>query len=125
MREQATKLKSVESALSESKGEFDLFALFLREDAPDKWDLLVSADWALKDKKAAMGLILSEVQKVLNQQEQLMLSRLIILNKDDAALGAIHRAMQVEHGLAEITDSNFFGLAIKHAYLITSKKHEA
>jgi hypothetical protein len=31
--------------------------------------------------------------------------------------------MHVEHGLAEISDSNFFGLAIKHAYLITSKQN--
>jgi len=30
--------------------------------------------------------------------------------------------MHVKHGLAEISDSNFFGLAIKHAYLITSQR---
>ena len=51
-----------------------------------------------------------------------MLSRIIILGKDDAALSVLHRTIHVEHGLAEISDSNFFGLAIKHAYLITSKQ---
>jgi hypothetical protein len=37
-------------------------------------------------------------------------------------LDALHKAMQTEHGMTEIQDSNFFGLQIKHAYLITSKR---
>lgn len=122
MREQAEKLQKVEKELSDSKGQFELFALFLREDAPNKWDLLISADWARENKKDAINCILKEVRKVLSDQELLMLSRLIILDKDDMALKALHGAITAEHGLAEISDSNFFGLAIKHAYLITSKK---
>ena len=122
MREQAEKLRAVEKKLSESKGRFDLFALFLREDAPNKCDLLISADWARHDKKKDLNEIIKEIQSVLTQQERLMLSRIIILGKDDAALNALHGAIHVEHGLAEISDSNFFGLTIKHAYLITSKR---
>ena len=37
------KLASVEREVSSEKGDFRLFALFLREDAQDRWDLLVSA----------------------------------------------------------------------------------
>ncbi len=122
MREQAIKLQKVECELSDSKGQFELFALFLREDAPNKWDLLISADWARDDKKNSINLIIQEIKKVLNDQEMLMLSRLIILDKDDDAIKAFHGAMHVEHGLAEISDSNFLGLAIKHAYLITSQR---
>jgi len=122
MKEQVEKLRKVEKNLSESKGQFELFGLFLREDSPEKWDLLISADWARHNKKASINIIIEEIRKVLTDQELLMLSRLIILNKDDAALKAIHQAMRVEHGLAEISDSNFFGLAIKHAYLITSQR---
>lgn len=48
--------------------------------------------------------------------------RVVVLEQDDAALKALHSAVHVEHSLAEISDSNFFGLSIKHAYLITSKK---
>ena len=125
MREQAEKLRDIEKELSESKGQFELFALFLREDAPNKWDLLISADWARKDKKAAINCIVEEIRKVLSDQELLMLSRLIILDKDDMALKALHGEMNVEHGLAEISDSNFLGLAIKHAYLITSKRESS
>ena len=122
MKEQAEKLQIVEKNLSESKGHFELFALFLREDSPDKWDLLISADWARADKKASINRIIKEIKKVLSDYEMLMLSRIIILDKDEEVVKAIHQAMKVEHGLAEITDTNFFGLSIKHAYLITSQK---
>ena len=121
MREQIEKFQTVEKSLSESKGRFELFALFLREDSPNKWDLLISADWSRADKKASINTIVEEIRKILSNQEILMLSRIIILDKDDAALKAIHKAKQVEHGLAEISDSNFFGLAIKRAFLITSR----
>jgi hypothetical protein len=122
MRVQAEKLQKVEEKLSKEKGEFELFALFLREDAPNKWDLLISSDWARENKKEAINFILKEIRKELSDQELLMLSRIIILDKDNPALQAIHSAMHVEHGLAEISDSSFFGLEIKHAYLITSKR---
>jgi hypothetical protein len=122
MKEQAEKLQIVEKNLSESKGHFELFALLLREDSPDKWDLLISADWARADKKASINTIIKEIRKVLSDHELLMLSRIIILDKDEEVVKAIHQAMKVEHGLAEITDTSFFGLSIKHAYLITSQK---
>ena len=122
MRKQVEKLQNVEKSLSVSKGQFELFALFLREDSPNKWDLLISSDWARADKKASINIIIKEIRKVLTDQDLLMLSRIIILDKDDAALKALHQAMRVEHGLSEILDSNFLGLAIKHAYLITSQR---
>jgi len=122
MRDQVEKFQNVEKSLSESKGPFELFALFLREDSPNKWDLLISADWARADKKASINIIVEEIRKVLSDQELLMLSRIIILDKDDATLKAIQKAMHVEHGLAELSDNNFLGLAIKHAYLITSRR---
>jgi hypothetical protein len=121
MREQAEKLRDIEKELSESKGPFELFALFLREDASEKWDLVVSSDWARENKKEAIDTIVGKIRSIFTDEEMLMLSRLIVLEKDDVALKAIHSAMHVEHGLAEVSDSNFFGLEIKHAYLITSK----
>jgi len=125
MKEQVAKFQKVEKHLSESKGQFELFALFLRENSPDKWDLLISAEWASANKKASIDTIIKETRKELTDQEFLMLSRIIILDKDDVALKSIHQAVQVKHGLSEISDSNFSGLSIKHAYLITSQKKVA
>lgn len=122
MKEQAEKLIAVEKELSQSKGPFELFALFLREEAPNRWDLVVSSDWARQDEKAAIDLLASKIRTVFTDQEMVMLSRLVVLDKDETSLNAVHNAMQIEHGLAELSDREFFGLAIKRAYLITSKK---
>ncbi len=122
MKELAEKLRDIEIELSKENGDFELFALFLREDAPDKWDVIMSAEWARNDKKAALNSIVEKIQSSLSAEETVKLSRIIILNKDDEALNALQGAIRVEHSLSEISDSNFMGLAIKHAYLITSMR---
>lgn len=122
MREQIKKLQDVEKTLCEEKGPFEFFALFLREDAPEKWDLIISSDWAREDKKAAMELVIEKVASVFEDSEILMLSRLIILAKDDdSGFKALNRALHVDHGLIELSDCVIFGVSIKHAYLITSQ----
>ena len=121
MKEVAEKLKAKEQSMAEEKGPFALFALFLREDAPDKWDLVVAAEWINENKEIALKYIAKNIQDTLSQDELLSLSRIVIIDESNPALKAFHRAMQVEHTMAEIRDSNFFGLQIKHAYLITSK----
>lgn len=124
MKKQAEKLVQIEKDLSDTNGPFELFALFLREDAPNKWDLLVSSDWARKDKKKAIAETIKRVREVFTDDEMLMLSRMIILEKDNPALEAFGQAIKVEHGVFEVKESNFFGIAIKHAYLITSQRSE-
>ncbi len=52
----------------------------------------------------------------------LKLSRIVIIEPNDPALETMHRATQVEHGEAELKDCNFFGLQLKHAFIITSKR---
>lgn len=122
MKEIAEKLKGYEVTMANEKGPFDLFALFLREDAPGKWDLVVAADWIEKNKEKSFKYIAGVVQKALTKEELLKLSRIVLIDGNNPALEAMHRAMHVEHGIAEIQDSNFFGLQIKHAYLITSRR---
>jgi len=122
MKEIAEKLKEQEQVMAKEKGPFDLFALFLREDASGKWDLVVAAEWIEKNKQEALKYISDILKKTLSQTELVKLSRISIIDESNPALGALQSAMSVEHGMADIKDSNFFGLQIKHAYLITSKR---
>jgi len=124
MRELVEKFKQLEKIMAKEKGPFDLFALFLREDAPGKWDIVVAAKWIEKSKEAAYKYIADIVQKELSGEELLKLSRISIIDESNPALEVVQKAMQIEHGIAEIKDSNFFGLQIKHAYLITSQRRE-
>ena len=117
------KMISIERDISTEKGDFSLFALFLREDAEDKWDFVVSAPWLEKHKKEGIEYLARKLQTNLDQNELLTISKIVLIDRDNPALDAIHRAIRAEHSGIEVKDSNFFGLQIKHAYIITSKKN--
>jgi hypothetical protein len=116
------KMMSMEKKVSSEKGEFSLFALFLREDAENKWDIVVSSPWLEKNKKEGIKYLAKQLKENLDQTELLSISRIVSIEEGNPALESIHRAVMTEHNNVEIKDSNFFGLQIKHAYIITSKK---
>lgn len=120
MKQLVEHMVKVEQALSERRGAFNLFALFLRDDAPGKWDLLIAAPWAEKDKLDTLRDVATELQRTLDKKELLQLSRIVVLDDKNPALRAFQQAFHVEHGTTEIQNSNLFGLQIRHAYLITS-----
>jgi len=122
MKQIIEKLVSLERDIASEKGEFSLFALFLREDAEDKWDLLASAPWLETDKRESLEYLVNQLRSRLKTQELLALSRIVLLEKGNPVLEAIHNAIRVKHGMAEVRDSIFFGVPIKQAYLITSER---
>lgn len=125
MKQLVEKLVPLEHDISADKGGFALFALFLREDAQDRWDLVVSAPWIEANKKKALDYLVNQLQPRLEPRELLSISRIVLIDKDNPALESIHKAIRVEHGTTEVMNSNFFGLQIKHAYIITSKRESA
>jgi hypothetical protein len=116
MKAIADKLRGLERKLSDEKGPFDLFALFLREDAPDVWDLVVAANWIDEAPSRAVAEISKRVRGVLGPTSITRLSRVVHVAMDNPAIGAISSAVSVEHGIAEVRSSNFFGMQIKHAF---------
>jgi hypothetical protein len=116
------KFAKLESDVSTARGDFALFALFLREDAPDRWDLMISAPWASADQKAALDYLVNRIKSDLGPDDLTQLSRIVFLDPTDAAVQSLNQAVRVEHGSFEVRDSNFFGLPIKHAFIITSKR---
>ena len=120
MKDLINKFVNIEKELSEDKGSFSLFALFLREDAPGVWDLVVAAPWLYLDKQEGIRIISEAIRYKLSQEELKKLSRIVIIDRENPALEGLHQAIQTEHFSIEVKDSNFFGLQIKHAFLITS-----
>ena len=114
------KLASLERTIAQEKGDFSLFGLFLREEAQDKWDLLTSAPWLQADKKEGLKYLAEQVRSTLDGDELLSISRIVILEKGDPTLEAIHRAVKVKHGKVEVRNSNFSGVQITHACISTS-----
>ena len=116
------KLQAQETQIVAEKGRFNLFALFLRDNAPaNKWDLLVSADWAQQDKYAAIRYLAERLQSTLTPEELVALARIVVIRKENPALLEIYRQIQVEHGCVEMHHASFFGHDINHAYFISSQ----
>ena len=118
------KLAELESNVAAEKGSFALFALFLREDVPDRWDLIVAAPWAIADQKTALDYLVEKIKSDLGPEELTLLSRIVFVDPSDTAVQSLNRAITIEHGRVEIRDTSFFGLPVKHAYIITSKRLE-
>ncbi len=122
MKELLGKFVELERSLSQEKGDFSLFALFLREDASDKWDLIVAAPWIEAHRKEALAYITTQIQQLFNSEELVRLSRVVLVDQSNPAIEAINQAIKCRHGQNEVRDSDFFGLQIKHAYVITSQR---
>ena len=125
MKQMIEKLASLERDIASEKGEFSLFALFLREDADGKWDLLASAPWLDANNRKSLDYLANQLRARLDTQELLSLSRIVLLEKDNPVLEAIHTEIKVRHGMTEVRDSLAFGVPIKHAYIITSARENA
>jgi hypothetical protein len=124
-RELSEKFRELESRIAEEKGGFALFALFMREDAPDRWDLIVSAPWVGSDKRNAVDYFVTQIKSRLGERDLTNLARIVVVDPHDAAVEALNRAVQIEHGGVEVRDSNFFGLPVKQAFIITSRRPPA
>jgi hypothetical protein len=90
---------------------------FLREDAPDVWDLVVAAKWVEEDRPAALADISRRVRDSLRADEITKISR-VVVERTAPALKALASAVSTEHAIAEVANSTFFGLSIRHAFLI-------
>jgi hypothetical protein len=121
MKDLAEKLARLERTLSQEKGVFNLFALFLREDAPDVWDLVVAAKWIEADRPAALLEISKRVRAFLSADEITKIARVVVVQRTNPALKAITSAISLDQGVGEVANSTFFGLAIRHAFIITAQ----
>ena len=119
--------KNIEMEISKEKGAFSLFALVLREDSQEKWDLLISAPWLLNDqneipqKKSILFYFVDKISKIdkslLNE-----LSRIILLLPNDPFVTNMNSIVKAEHKMTEFRSCTFNNIYIKHAFIITSQK---
>ena len=75
------KLRLVMDEVTEEKGPFTLFGLFLREDAPNKWDLVVSAPWLEHGKLKALGEFAEKLAVGVGEQAVMELSRIVTVSQ--------------------------------------------
>ncbi len=67
MMEYVRQLEKVASTIEATRGPFTLFGLFMREDAPGRWELVASAPWLEKGKLFALGKLVEAVSEELGR----------------------------------------------------------
>jgi hypothetical protein len=123
MSELFSKLKKSLLELEEENGKVILFALFLRADALDKWDLLVSASWLDSTSLKAYDLVADAIQRQLEDSEIVKLDRFVILDSSDPIVHFLQNAYPVPNGsIKNVTDcaplTDRFGFTIKQASVL-------
>jgi hypothetical protein len=120
------KYKKIRDRILKDKGDLDFIGLILREDAPNVWDLVVSAPWAEADTWSALQYLSTVVKAELEPAEILQLSRVVILEKGNPVLQALRSDLTVTGDrVAEYRDSTAGGIHFRHAYVLEAKSSVA
>ena len=130
MKETLSKLKSVVVALEKEYGPILLFALFLREDAYGKWDIVVSAPWLSSSEKTAYEIVASKIQALLSAQELAQFFRIVILDTTDPIVPFFQEVCPFTNGGYKESPQDFslepfsekFVFTIKKAYILRCQK---
>lgn len=120
------KLHAIEGEVSQQWGDMSLFALFLREDAPNRWDLVVAAPWVRDNRSEVMKSIAKLLREKLLPNEIVLLSRIVLLESTDPGVIRMNRLIQVLHEKPVAVEGNtVFGLPIASGYVVTSQRLRA
>jgi hypothetical protein len=112
------KFAQIRSEIIADKGELTLFALFLREGAEDRWDLVVAAPWLDGDDDAALRYLSRKLNAKLNDREMIELSRIVLIEQNDPGLRKLLRDTAVEDGeIRELENATFAGLSLTRAMI--------
>lgn len=123
MRAIAEKMITVEQELAREFGDFSLFALFLRENSPNLWDVIVSAPWIDKNKKEGMDKVVAKINAHLANEERLKLARIVIVEHNHPDLHELDRFnFATSSILIEEKNENLLGQDIKQAFFIPLKQ---
>jgi hypothetical protein len=112
-------LKKLERSLSKSRA-FRLFAVVQRTDAPNLWDVVVSAPWMDRDPIAATRELAPKVSKALTKDQLVTVSRLLVMKTGEPFLEAILSWANVEHGASSLQNLTIEDVQVKEAHIITA-----
>ena len=118
-----SELESLMKKIEVRRGPFTLFGLFLREDSPRAWDLVVAAPWLQRGKLKALSQFVQELTKTFGHAEVLeSFSRIVTLNQGDRALRAILDDVGPVRHPVERRGQNLYGLLVEHAHILRASR---
>ncbi|WP_026630734.1 hypothetical protein [Dyadobacter alkalitolerans] len=124
MKEIVKKLIQIEKESAQEMGEYTFFALFLRENAANRWDVLVASKWINTDKDAALNYLAKKLNDALDDTEIVKISHIAILDNDLFEVPEFLEDVHVQHGYARFEDEEFSGQQIERGYVITINSNQ-
>ena len=126
MIEKIEKLKEVVKNLEIEHGPLLICALFLRDDAMGKWDIVIAASWLNSSEMRSYEILSQELKKFLSDSDLVYFSRIVILDRDDPIISYLLDLETIKNGgykeLSSDALSDKFKFLIKKAYLLRSQK---
>jgi len=119
------KLRKAMREIAAKKGDFTLFGLFMRADAPGTWDLVVSAPWLEEGKLKALAEFTDLLAESIGEQSLKEFSRVVTLNRRDTTLNSLVSTFSVDDGEVRVKRSNLFGLEIEDGIIFRAKRAAA
>lgn len=110
--------------IARKKGEFTLFALLMRADAPGTWDLVVSAPWLESGKLKATGEFVRLLAQSIGEESLQQFSRVVALDSGDAPVKFILENLPFDkaEGELKVQSTDLLGLQIQEAIIVRAKK---
>lgn len=115
------KLREFMEDAASKQGAFTLFALLLREDAPNVWDLVVSAPWLKDGDLKALKVFTKGLSAAIGEEGLLSLSRIVTLNADEPAVDTILELGGAEE-MVELRDFDVVGMTIRRGYILHAER---
>jgi hypothetical protein len=108
------------------RGELQLFALVLRENALDLWDLLIVAPWTQVDSLEPYEYVANKLKRFLNREELLQISHIAFPDSDSEWVRVLTHTFQGNGngvGLIHIGQLNVGNIAVRDLYLFACPSH--
>ena len=115
----ARRLQIAEKAIASIHGQFVLFVLAEREEAPGKWDLLVSASWLETSRKGVQQMV-DLLSPYLTALEWVQLASITPLAPAMEYVQWLAQKYELQHDNLEVVNAFWDGLFIPRGYVITA-----
>ena len=117
MNEFFEKIKSIGKEIDTEVGGVVLFGVFKPADAPQRWDVIVSADWVGEDNTPAIYYVGRKLQERLDVEELVSLSRVEALPPSTDFVRSVLGAVRVTDEGARFEYRGFNGILMADAYI--------
>ena len=115
----ARKIKGAIERAAAKRGGVDFAAVVLRENSPNRWDIVLAAPWLERKERAALDLFFDELQRSLKMPEFIQISRIVLLDRIDPSRDPIPPSVPVGTDIGRATGpGRFLGVEARDAYFL-------